>query len=119
MGVGLDALRDRQRPRDHDRAGMPLGEPVAVVEVEHVGQHAVSERGPDGAGATAVDEQRRVGRWVHLDGVVGGDARCGRGPAGGADRRHVGQQEREPVAGGVAQVADPEGGDELAECLIH
>ena len=54
-----------------------------------------------------------------LGGVVGGDPRRRRGPAGGADRCHVGQQEREAVAGGVGQVADSEAGDELAECLIH
>ena len=115
----IDELGDRQRSRDHDRARMSFGQPVAVVEIEHVGEHAVGEGGSDGAGAAAVGQQRRVGPGVHLGGVVGGDPGRRGGTAGGADRGHVGQQQREPIAGDGAQVADPEAGDELAECLIY
>jgi hypothetical protein len=95
----IDRLGDRECRRDHHRSGVSLGEPVAVVEIEHVGQHAVGECGADRTDVAAVTEQRRFVARVDDGRVLGSDPRRRRRPAGHAHRGHIGEQQIKSLAG--------------------
>jgi hypothetical protein len=94
----VDALRGREHGRDDDRARMALGQAVAVVHVEDVGEDAVGPRGAEHAEAAAVVQRGRLVARVGQGGVVGGDAGRGRGPPGDADRAQVGVQQPQVAA---------------------
>ena len=115
---GVDVLCDREHPRNHHRSGMALGETMAVVEVERVGEHPVRERGTDRPDPARVQQARRLLPRVDGMRVVKRDPRRRRRSAGDAHGGEVGDVQAEPALHAWRDIAEGETVDERDQMLV-
>ena len=114
----IDELRDGQRGRSDDGAGMALGQPVPVVEVQHVREHTIRERGAGGAEAPRVQQRRGFIACVHGLRVLYGQRRCRGGASAGAYGRHVAQQQPGPIPHAFGNICKSQLGDEGGQLAV-